>query len=97
MNSLSFISKDLSLTQGTWEHRSLGVNRARWRQFMSHLPPQPHSQVGFLFLLSDINSLISFTIPLGSPAWRDKTPVALWMLWLYSPLLAMLQGAIAIS
>lgn len=64
---------------------------------MSHLPPWPCSQVGFLFLLSDVSSLTGFGTPLGSPARRDKAPDALWMLWLHSLLLAMLQGAIAIS
>lgn len=73
------------------------ANRGRPRQSMSHLPLRPHSQVGFLFLLSDVSSLIGFSTPLGSPAWRDKMPAALRMLRLYSLLLAMLQGVIAVS
>lgn len=60
---------------------------------MSHLPPWLCSQVGFLCLLLAVSRVIGFSTPLGSPAWRDKTPAALW---LCSLLLAMLQGAITI-
>lgn len=91
------MSRDLSPAQRTWEHRSLVANTGRWGQSMSHLPPWPCLQVGFLFLLPDVSSLTGFSTPLGSPAWRDKTPDALWMLWLYSLLLARPWGAIAVS
>lgn len=55
---------------------------------MSHLPPQPCSQVRILFLLSDVSSLTGFNNP---------ATVALCLLCLYFLLLAVMQGAIAIS
>lgn len=83
--------------QRTWEHRPLIVNRAKWRQSTSHLPLQILLQAGFLFLLSAVSSFSGCSTAQSSPAWRDKTPAAFWLLWLYSLLLAMLQGGSAIS
>lgn len=92
MYSLQFISQDLSPAQGAWEQRSLIENIARWKQSMSHLPLQSRSP---WFLLSDVSNLIGFSTPWVHQLGGMK--LQLWMLWLCSLLLAMLQGAIAIS